>query len=128
MSLFDSSAIINLCGCGKVEKLFGGWTLNLAFYELGNAVWKQVHVRKVISVDEAGVLLDLFVQVFGVLRKPEMEDGSKVLKVAVKESLSYYDAAYVSAALENGLVLVTDDERLCRIGKKYVETVSSNEL
>jgi predicted nucleic acid-binding protein len=128
MSLFDSSAIINLCGSGKVEKLFNAWTLNLAFYELGNAVWKQVHVRKVITVNEANVLLDLFAQVFGMLRKPEPEEGSEVLKIAMKENLTYYDAAYISTALKNGLALVTDDERLCKIGKKYVETTSSNEL
>ena len=32
MSLFDSSAIINLCGEKRVSKLLEGWTLNLAFY------------------------------------------------------------------------------------------------
>ena len=36
--LFDSSAIINLCGTKRVERLLDGWTLNLAIYELGNAV------------------------------------------------------------------------------------------
>ena len=38
MNLYDSSAIINLCGETKIDKLLEGWTLNLAFYELGNAV------------------------------------------------------------------------------------------
>ncbi len=38
MNLFDASAIINLCAEKKLDKLLEGWTLNLAFYELGNAV------------------------------------------------------------------------------------------
>ncbi len=46
MSLFDASAIINLCGKKKLDKLLEGWTLNLAFYEIVNAVWKQVYIYK----------------------------------------------------------------------------------
>ena len=41
-----------------MDKLLDGWTLNLAFYELGKAVWKQFYVRKTITVDEANKLLD----------------------------------------------------------------------
>ena len=57
MNLYDSSAIINLCGETKIDKLLEGWTLNLAFYELGNAVWKQVHVQKTITSHEANTVL-----------------------------------------------------------------------
>jgi hypothetical protein len=52
MNLFDSSAIINLCRQKKIDKLLEGWTLNLAFYDLGNAVWKQVHAHKTITSNE----------------------------------------------------------------------------
>ena len=45
MSLFDASAIINLCGEKKLDKRSKD-DLNLAFYEIGNAVWKQVHIHK----------------------------------------------------------------------------------
>lgn len=128
MNLFDSSAIINLCGEKKIDKLLDGWTLNLAFYELGNAVWKQVYVHKTITVNEANTLLDPLIEVFRKLRKPETEDALETLKIAVKESLTYYDASYINAAMENGLTLVTDDEQLYRMSKKYVKTVTSDEL
>ena len=36
----------------------------------------------------------------------------KVLELALKEGLTIYDAAYLSIALEKGLILVTDDEKL----------------
>ena len=128
MNLFDSSAIINLCGEKKIDKLLDGWTLNLAFYELGNAVWKQVYVHKTITVNEANTLLDPLIEVFRKLRKPETEDAFETLKIAVKESLTYYDASYINAATENGLTLVTDDEQLYKMSKKYVNTVTSDEL
>jgi len=128
MNLLDSSAIINLCGEKKIDKLLDGRTLNLAFYELGNAVWKQVYVHKTITVNEANTLLDPLIEVFRKLRKPETEDALETLKIAVKESLTYYDASYINAAMENGLTLVTDDEQLYRMSKKYVKTVTSDEL
>lgn len=128
MNLFDSSAIINLCGEKKIDKLLDGWTLNLAFYELGNAVWKQVYVHKTITVNEANTLLDPLIEVFRKLRKPETEDALETLKIAVKESLTYYDASYINAAMENGLTLVTDDVQLYKMSKKYVNTVTSDEL
>ena len=126
--IFDSSAIINLCGDRKTEKLLDGWTLNLAIYELGNAVWKQVKIHEKITVEEANLVLDSLTEVFRRLKKPETENSLETLKIAVKEGLTYYDASYISAAVENNLTLVTDDEKLYKIGKKYVRTVKSNDL
>ncbi|MEM2240272.1 MAG: type II toxin-antitoxin system VapC family toxin [Candidatus Bathyarchaeia archaeon] len=128
MNLFDSSAIINLCGEKRIDKLFEGWTLNLAFYELGNAVWKQTYIHRTITPEEASKLLDTLTEVFINMKKPEKENGLETLKIAVREGLTYYDAAYIQAAVENKLTLVTDDEMLYRVAKKFVKTMKSNEL
>jgi len=128
MSLFDSSAIINLCGEKKLDKLLGEWTLNLAFYELGNAVWRQVRVLRTITVNEANTVLDPLIEVFERLKKPETEHALEILKMAVKENLTFYDSSYIHTAIENGLKLVTDDEQLQKIARKYVKTITSNEL
>jgi len=128
MSLFDASAIINLCGEKKLDKLLEGWTVNLAFYELGNAVWKQVYIHRKININEAMVILDSLTEVFMKLKKPEKENALETLKIAVKEGLTYYDAAYIQASLENDLTLVTDDENLQRASKKYINTIKSNDL
>ncbi|HDD40334.1 MAG TPA: PIN domain-containing protein [Nitrososphaeria archaeon] len=126
--LYDSSAIINLCGEGKTERLLEGWTLNLAFYELGNAVWKQARIHRRITLEEAYLILDTLTEVFRRLRKPEEEAPLRTLEMAVREDLTYYDAAYISAAIEKGLILVTDDERLYEVGRRYVKTLKSDEL
>jgi len=128
MKIFDSSAIISICGERKIDKLLGGWTLNLAFYELGNAVWKQVFLHKTITIDEANTVLDPLTEVFTKLKKPKTEDALDILKIAVKETLTYYDAAYIQAAVKNNLTLVTDDEKLLETGKKYIETITSKQL
>ena len=128
MKLYDSSAIINLCGQKKIDKLLEGWTLNLVFYELGNAVWKQIHVHKTITTNEANAVLDPLIEIFRKLKKPETEDALEILKIAVKENLTYYDASYIHAAMENGLTLVTDDKQLYKTSQKYVKTTTSNEI
>jgi len=128
MKIFDSSSIISICGERKIDKLLGGWTLNLAFYELGNAVWKQVFLHKTITINEANTVLDPLTEVFTKLKKPKTEDALDILKIAVKETLTYYDAAYIQAAVKNNLTLVTDDEKLLETGKKYIETITSKQL
>lgn len=128
MNLFDASAIINLCAEKKLDKLLEGWTLNLAFYELGNAVWKQVHIYKTVRSEEANTVLDSLIEIFTRLKKTETEKALEVLKIATKEGLAYYDASYIQAAISNGLTLVTDDEKLHKTGAKYVKTRTTSEL
>ena len=128
MKLFDSSAIINLCAEKKLDPLLEGFTLNLAPYELGNAVWKQVCIHKTVTVEEANIVLDLLADVFGKMRKLKVEHPLEILKIAVEEKITYYDASYLYTAIKNGLTLVTDDEKLYNVGKKHVKAVKSNEV
>jgi len=126
--LFDSSAIINLCGERKLDRFEGAYTLNLAFYEVGNAVWKQVHVYKTLTMEEGCTVLDSLTELVKILKKVEARRVSEVLRIAVEEDLTYYDASYLQASIENSLTLVTDDEKLHAAGKKYVETAKNDEL
>ena len=125
--LFDSSAIISLCSRKKLDKLLEGCTLNLALYELGNAVWRQVCLRKALTLEEGKMALDGLILVVGRLKKaPDSSQG--ILELAVKEGLTYYDASYLHAAIQSNMVLVTDDEKLSSIAKKFVETLKSDKL
>ncbi len=128
MNLFDSSAIISLCGEKKIDKLLEGWTLNLAFYEIGNAVWKQVRIHKKITINEAATVLEPLIELHRKMKKPKAENALEIIKIAVEEGITYYDASYIHAAIENNLVLVTDDEKLVKTGKKHTETITSEQL
>ena len=126
--LFDSSSIINLCSERKIERLLDGCTLNLAFYELGNAVWKQVYLNKTLTQEEGGIALAALTDVYGQMRELFVEDASSILNIAIGEGLTYYDASYVHAAIKNEAMLVTDDGKLRTTASKYVETSTSEEL
>ena len=126
--LFDSSSIINLCSERKIERLLEGYTLNLAFYELGNAIWKQVHLHKALTQEEGGEALAALTEVHGQMRELHIEDAPSILNIAVEEGLTYYDASYIHAAKKNDAVLVTDDRKLHTAASKYVETTTSEEL
>ena len=127
-TLFDSSSIINLCSERKIERLLEGYTLNLAFYELGNAVWKQVHLHKALTQEEGGEALAALTQVYRQMRELHVEDASSILNIAVEEGLTYYDASYIHAAIKNDAMLVTDDRKLHTAASKHVKTTTSEEL
>ncbi|RLG08673.1 MAG: DNA-binding protein [Thaumarchaeota archaeon] len=127
MSLFDSSAIINLCNREKASKLFNEWTLDLTIYELGNATWKLTRIRK-IKPEEAFTVLEALTGIYGKMRKTKIKNHEKTLKIALKENLTFYDAAYISVAIENNLTLITDDEKLYKAARKYTKVLRSHEV
>jgi len=126
--LFDASSIINMCGRGMVDILVRGYTLDLALYEIGNAVWKHVYVFRRVSLENSLTVLDALVMVLGKMKRLKVESPLEVLKLAVEEGLTFYDASYLYMALKNGMILVTDDAYLRKVARKYVKAFSSREL
>lgn len=126
--LFDSSAIITVVERNEPEELFQGSTIDLASYELGNAVWKQVHLYKTLSLDDARIVFDALVSVFNKMHRVQGVEPLSVLAVAAKEGITYYDAAYLQAAADKKLILVTDNKKLKQAGSKYVDTITSREI
>ena len=85
--------------------------LDLTRYEVGNVLWKE-HGRG--RIKDLGAAVEMFEEFFDeveVRRAPEME---AVLRLAVEEGLTFYDASYLAAAREAEIVLVTEDEDLVR--------------
>lgn len=127
MKLFDTSSIINLCGNGREGLLYSEYTLPLAIYEVGNAIWRQVYISKAITLDEGIKTLDAVVGVFETMKKIAPEDPVEVLKLAVTEGLTYYDAAYFYTAMKDNLTLVTDDARLQKAAGGHITIINSDE-
>ena len=59
---------------------------------------------------------------------PSSPDFSNILDIAVKERLTFYDASYIYLAKKSVLTLVTHDDTLSKIAKKYVKTVSVTDI
>lgn len=126
--LFDSSSIINLCAKKKVDVLLEGGTLSLAIFEVGNAIWKQVYLRKSLTLEEGEKVLETLNEVIRKMKKVSVDEASAILRISVQEKLTYYDASYIHVASKNGMTLVTDDEGLRSLAKKYVDTLASTEM
>jgi predicted nucleic acid-binding protein len=132
--LFDANAIYRLireCPEEAVDKLSGEATIGLAYYELGNALWRETHLLKRISVEEAEKSLSLM---FAMLARMEVtgvdgEQGTEILQTAHKSNLTFYDSAYLVEAKKTSKILVTDDNKLAKAAETSgVETLSSNRL
>lgn len=129
MYLFDASAIFNLVKRGYLKPLAKGVTLDLAVYEVLNAVWKEHYLLRHIDEETVKELLDVLERVFDVVTVASIRsEEARVFELAVKEGLTIHDAAYLYYALRNKLVLVTDDRRLMEKAKQYLETMSTREL
>jgi len=131
--LLDASALLPLVTrCGKQliveayrEKLA---TTDLAVYEACNSLWKLAALLKSISLEDAYdvaiILKDLttrdLIQPINFARL----DFSSALEKAYKEQLTFYDASYITAAVSEEAVLVTEDERLRKVASKFVETIT----
>ena len=89
--------------------------LDLTVYEVGNAIWKEYRKGR---IKDPVLISRMFEEVIGDMKRLSMDvDVSGVQEVAVKESLTFYDAAYVYVARKHGLKLVTEDKMLLKLPK-----------
>ncbi len=51
-----------------------------------------------------------------------------VLNIATSERETFYDSSYIYVAKREEFTLVTDDQRLSKNAKKYVQTASIREI
>ena len=122
--LFDASSILLLVrelGERAPDILLNSSTLSLAYYEVGNAVWKECFLLKRLDVEKATRLL---AAVFAIMREMDViglgdeKFGVTVLDAAGRLNVTYYDASYLVAAQQHNRILVTDDEKLRTAAEK----------
>ena len=123
MILFDASAIINLFRNDRAEIILKGCTINLAGYEVGSAIRRQIKVQKTLSNSDGAELLKGLQDTVDAMERVKVTSLVLVLENAIKEGLSFYDASYLTAAVEGGHRLVTYDEVLLRAARKYLQGI-----
>jgi predicted nucleic acid-binding protein len=57
-----------------------------------------------------------------------VENAAGILNLALSENLTFCGTSYLYAAIEEGLTLVADDEKIYSTGKKHVETLNSDSI
>jgi len=132
--LFDSNAIYTLIRetpDKALDTLMEGTTIYLAYYEIGNALWRECLLLKRISIEEAKKSLSFIYEMLARMQVGLMNDekGNETLENAHKLNLTFYDSAYLVEAKKNNKILVTNDNKLAKAAKNLeVETLTTNTL
>jgi len=125
--LLDASAFILLIKKADIKSVIDclqdSLVLDLTFYEVGNAIWKESILTKFLTPEEATKLGTMVQTVLTKLNRivSEAEAFQKILEIAQDEKLSFYDSSYVFFAKQKGLSLVTEDKKLEMKAKKHVD-------
>lgn len=125
--IFDASSIFAAIRDLKVEILRDGTTCELARYEIGNALWKEVKIHRSIGIDEAQKLMQAISRAIHLMdiRSPEWKE---TLKIASELEITFYDASYVQLALDIEDILITEDGKLKDRAKRVVEVKSLSDI
>ncbi len=131
--LFDSNAIYRLIRDTPekaLDNLTVGMTIYLAYYELGNALWRECLLLKKISVDEAVKSLDLMYLILGRMQVASLDNqtGQEILQTAHKFNLTFYDTVYIVEAKKSGKTLVTDDHKLAKAAETLGIKILSSKM
>jgi|SRR5208283_3092048 len=129
--LFDANAIYNLFRENPddaLDILSEGSTIHLAYYELGNALWRECFLLKRISIDEAEKSICFMYEILERMQiaSIDIDTGRLVLDAACKFNLTFYDSAYLTEAKKSNKPLVTDDKKLAKAAENFgIKTLSS---
>lgn len=130
--VFDAGSILFLTrelGEKVLDAVKQNSTTSLAYYEIGNVLWKELNLLKRLNFNEATKALKVIFSLLKLMKIIHIENadlGAKTLSEASKLDITYYDAAYLVTAKELSGVLVTDDKKLATASKKIgVKTLSS---
>ncbi|MFB6244799.1 MAG: type II toxin-antitoxin system VapC family toxin [Candidatus Nanohaloarchaea archaeon] len=123
--IYDTSSLVHLLFNGEVEELFDSGTLELAFYEASNVIWKKNSLQNRINNQEAEEALEALkiIEREMEIQKP---DRKKAMKIAREEEIAFYDASFISVARDRGEKLVTEDHEMKKSAEDYVKTVSTS--
>ena len=134
MYLLDSSAIAVLLkrlGGSAVKYLTGTYTLDLAYYELGNVLWKECTLMNLIDGKEAVNKVKYIAKLLKTMKIESIKsekDLEGTIALAVKLKLTFYDASYLYIAKKKNLILVTEDHELReKSSKENIEAITVDE-
>jgi len=108
------------------------YSIDLTFYEVGNSLWKLTLLLRSINLKDAMEILDVLKSL--VLRKAitlirfDDLDAPRIIKLAVDEGLTFYDASYIVAGEKLNATLATEDEELRRKAEKYINVITYTNL
>jgi len=132
--LLDASSLMFLLRNNHTEKaiesLLDSLVLDLTYYEVGNAIWKESVLTRFITPEESKRMERLVQEILRKTEKVifEMESFQKILEIAKAEKLSFYDSSYIHFAKQGNLKLITEDKQLKAKALRHVDVQTVNTL
>ena len=127
--LYDTSAMINmvLYDPERTDVFVGEVILDLTLYEAGSTMLKICRRNQKTAEESKSVLVEMvkFMQNMRSLNATSL--AQEIFDVSIKRNLSYYDAAYLAAAVKNNLTLVTDDHKLANAARAELISVTDGQ-
>ena len=114
-----------------MRHLEGNHTLDLAYYEIGNVIWKESALFGNISPTGARAMAGYAARILNhmiVLRIETPEEASETMELAIERGLTYYDAAYLHRAEGNQPLVTEDGELRMKAGEVGVEAITVRQL
>lgn len=104
--------------------------LDLATYEIGNAVWKESKLMKLLTSEEIGRQTTEVSVVLSSLEKLSIDPSELpgALEIARREKKTFYNSSYIYVGKRDKLTFVTEDQTLLRAAWKHIQTMSARKL
>ncbi|RLI01107.1 hypothetical protein DRO31_07270 [Candidatus Bathyarchaeota archaeon] len=96
-------------------------TIPLIIYEIGNALKTMTTHLKQITPEEAEATLRNIHKALELVKITNLENSktsTMILRNSIKYNITYYDSAYLTAAITQEATLVTEDKKLAKAAKK----------
>lgn len=125
--LLDASAFMFLIkksnAEGVIECLQDSIILDLTYYEVGNAIWKESAITQFLTPEDSKTLEKVAQTILMKTDRITIEAAvfQKILEIAKNEKLSFYDSSYIYFAREKDLKLITEDKQLKAKAQKYID-------
>ena len=117
--IFDASSLYILLKRGELRTLSESTTLDLAFYEVGNSLVKELR-RKLVTSESFASMLEVLGRVSELMavRNFGSLDAERVSTLSRSAGITFYDASYLALALASKEGLATNDLELKREAQK----------
>lgn len=135
--VFDASVIVRLLverGSRLLDELRAIKIMitDLCVYEANNALWKMATLTGIMGLEDAmqaSRAMSMLISA-GLLKLIRFDDIdlSTALRLAYDERITFYDASYIAVSMRAGATLTSGDTKLIAVAKRYVPTITYNEL
>ncbi len=124
--IFDASSLYILLKRKELRTLRDSKTLDLAFYEVGNSLLKELR-RKLITNESFTNMLNVLGGISELMTVSNFGElgAGKVSEISKSTGLTFYDGSYLTLALASRDTLATNDEYLREEARKLgIRTLS----